>query len=112
MMRIILKLMFSLVIVIMLVATVQASLGRSVLQALEELWPDPWFRATLADAYFGFLTVFVWIAYRERGLLPKILWFIALMLLGNFAIAGYVLIQLFRLPPGAPIESMLLRKED
>ena len=49
-MRTILIVIFTMVILVMLVATVQASLDSNVLTALEELWPDPWFRATLADA--------------------------------------------------------------
>jgi hypothetical protein len=110
-MRVLLTLIFSAVILVMLVATVQGTLDRNVMVALEELWPDPWFRATLADAYFGFLTVFIWIAYRERSLAARIAWFAALMLLGNFAIAAYILIALHRLPAGAPIERLLLRKE-
>jgi hypothetical protein len=110
-MRLLLKSIFVAVILLMLVATIQGSLDRNVMIALEELWPDPWFRATLADAYFGFLTVFVWIAYRERSLAAKILWFVALMLLGNFAIATYILIELFRLPADATIDRLLLRKE-
>jgi hypothetical protein len=95
----------------MLAATIQASMEQNVLVALEELWPDPWFRATLADAYFGFLTVYIWIAYRERTLTARVLWFVALMLLGNFAIAAYILIALYKLPAKAPLERMLLRKE-
>jgi hypothetical protein len=110
-MRTTLIVIFTMVILVMLAATVQASTDSNVLTALKELWPDPWFRATLADAYFGFLTVFIWIAYRERSLAAKILWFFALMLLGNFAIAAYILIQLFSLPSGAPLEKVLLRKE-
>ena len=62
-MRTFLIVLFALVFLAMLVATTQASMDRGVMAALEELWPDPWFRATLADAYFGFLTVFVWIAF-------------------------------------------------
>ncbi len=110
-MRVALKLIFAAVFFVMLAMTIQASMERNVLVALDELWPDPWFRATLADAYFGFLTVFVWIAYRERSLIAKALWFIALMLLGNFAIATYILIALFRLPAEAPLENLLLRKK-
>ncbi len=34
------------------------------------------------------------------------------MALGNIAIAGYLLWQLFRLPPGAPLERLLLRPSD
>ena len=110
-MRVTLILIFTAVIVVMLMVTIQGSLDRNVLKAGAELWPDPWFRATLADAYFGFLTVFIWIAYRERSLRAKIFWFVALMLLGNFAIATYILIALFTLPAGAPFEQLLLRKE-
>ena len=110
-MRVFLIVLFSLVFLAMLAATTQASLDRGVMAALEELWPDPWFRATLADAYFGFLTVFVWIAYRERSLVAKLLWFACLMLLGNFAIAAYILAALVRLKPGEPLENLLLRKE-
>jgi hypothetical protein len=110
-MRVTLILIFTAVILLMLVATIQGSLDRNVLMAVEELWPDPWFRATLADAYFGFLTVFIWVAYRERSLMAKTFWFVALMLLGNFAIATYILIALFNLPAGAPFEKLLLRKE-
>jgi hypothetical protein len=110
-MRAALKLMFAAVLLVMLAATIQASMQRNVLVALQELWPDPWFRATLADAYFGFLTVFIWIAYRERSLIARILWFAALMLLGNFAIATYILIALYRFPAEAPLERLLLRKE-
>ena len=103
--------LFGLIIVAMLAATVQATLDRGVLEALDELWPDPWFRATLADAYFGFLTVFVWIAYRERSMIARLLWFVALMLLGNFAIAAYILVALYQLDPAASLEKLLLRKE-
>lgn len=107
-----LRLLFGLVLAAMLAVTFGASLERSVFAAASELWPDPWFRATLADAYFGFLTVYVWIAYRERGWGRRLLWFVLLMALGNIAIAAYLLWQLFRLPPGAPLERLLLRPSD
>ena len=82
----------------MLAVTTIASLDRGVFEAGADLWSDPWFRATLADAYFGFLAVYLWIAYKERSWGRRVLWFVLLMLLGNIAIAVYVLIQLFRLP--------------
>ena len=69
----------------------------------------PLVQATLADAYFGFLTVYVWIAYRERGWGRRVLWFVLLMALGNIAIAGYLLWALFRLPRGASLERLMLR---
>ena len=90
---------FLFVLAAMLWVTVTASYDRSVLVAAGEIWADPWGKATLFDAYFGFLTVFVWIYYRESGALRLSAWFIALMLLGNFAIAFYFLLSLYRLKP-------------
>lgn len=105
-----LKLIFVLVLLSMIAVTTVASLDRGVFDAASDLWSDPWFRATLADAYFGFLAVYLWIAYKERGWLRKACWFVLLVLLGNIAIAIYLLIQLYRLPAGASMEDLLLRK--
>ena len=88
--------------------TITASLDRSVLRAGEDLWPDPWFKATLLDAYFGFLTFFVWVAYREYSWTRRGLWFLAIMLLGNFAMSGYLLWRLSMLKEFS-WEALLLR---
>jgi hypothetical protein len=81
------------ILVLMAYVTAVASLDRSVLSAGAVLLRDSWGRATLADAYFGFTTFFLWVAY-----------------LGNTAISVYVLVQLFRLPPGSSVEALLLRR--
>ena len=107
-----LRVLFAAILAGMLAVTISASLERGVFEAAAELWADAWFRATLADAYFGFITVYVWIAYREPGWVRRIVWFVLLMALGNIAIAGYLLWALFRLPPGAPLERLLLRAGD
>ena len=108
-MILLLRALFTLILAGMLAVTISASLDRGVFEAAADLWRDPWFRATLADAYFGFITVYVWIAYREPGWARRILWFVLLMALGNIAIAGYLLWALFRLPADAPLERLLLR---
>jgi hypothetical protein len=97
----------------MLVITVAASLHQPLWQ-----WggltaePDRWWTyATLADAYFGFLTFYAWVFYKERGSIARPGWFVAIMLLGNFAMATYVLMQLARLRPGEPVAHLLLRRE-
>lgn len=105
-----LKIVFLLVLLAMLAVTTVASLDRGVFDAGADLWQDPWFRATLADAYFGFLAVYLWIAYKERTWGRRILWFVLLVTLGNIAIAVYMLIQLFRLPASATMDDLLLRK--
>lgn len=90
--------------------TFVASLDRNVLEAGRGLWPDPWFIATLMDAYFGFLTFFVWVAYKEPSWGVRGGWFVAIMLLGNFAMSGYVLWQLAKLKQFS-WEAFLLRSE-
>ncbi len=93
---------FTFVLAAMLWVTVTASYDRSVLVAAVEIWNDPWGKATLFDTYFAFLTVYLWIAYRERGLAPRIVWLLLILTLGNFAIAGYFLLALWKLGPERP----------
>jgi len=107
-----LKFLFALVLLSMLAVTTIASLDRGVFEAGSELWSDPWFRATLADAYFGFLAVYVWIAYKEVTWGRRLVWLVLLATLGNIAIAVYILIQLSRLEPGATMKDLLLRHGD
>jgi hypothetical protein len=104
-----LKLLFGAILVVMLYVTVTAGLDRGLLAAGGELWPNPWFRATLADAYCGFLAVYAWVFYRERSWVGRGVWFVAIMALGNIAVSVYVLEKLFRLPVGAGAEELLRR---
>ncbi len=108
----VLRMLFAGVLVAMVTLTTTASLEQGIVEAAVQLWPDAWFRATLADAYFGFLTVFVWIAYKERTLTARLVWFALLMSLGTIAVAIYVLIALTRLKPGRPIDHALLLRAD
>jgi hypothetical protein len=109
--RIALKLLFGTILAVMLIVTVQASLQQSVFD-----WgglvrgPDRWWTiATLADAYCGFLTFYAWVFYKERSAVARAAWLVAILLLGNFAMATYVLLQLARLREDDPLEHLLLR---
>lgn len=104
-----LRLLFVAILGLMLYVTGAASLDRGVFTAGGALWPDPWFRATLADAYCGFLTFYAWVFYREPSRAGRMLWFVAIMLLGNIAMALYMLALLFRMPADAGPERLLLR---
>jgi hypothetical protein len=106
-----LKLLFAAILVSMAAVTIRASLDRSVFEA-GNLIDDPWGLATLADAYFGFVTFYVWVAYKERGKAARLAWLALIMTLGNLAMSSYVLVQLFRLPPGAGVEALLLRRRE
>ena len=48
---------------------------------------------------------------RNAGSTARVGWFVAIMLLGNIAMAIYVLAQLARLRPGEPAANLLLRRE-
>lgn len=98
------------VLAVMLYVTVSASLQQDVLTATRLLWPDLWFRATLADAYCGFLFFWLWVAWREKSTTKGVLWFVLIMALGNLAMAGYILLQLRHLHAGDGVEALLLRK--
>ena len=104
-----LRIAFSFVFITMLVATTWASSQLALWHTPREILMHPWFIATLFDTYFGFLTFYVWLAYKETSNLARLLWLIAILCLGNFAMSAYMLFLVFRLPPNAPIERVLLR---
>jgi predicted permease len=80
-------------------------------QTPHALLAHPWFITTLFDCYFGFLTFYLWVAYREPGWLTRALWLLAILALGNIAMSVYMLLSLWRLPADAPIQRLLLRHE-
>jgi len=82
------------ILALMIAVTARASFDRSIIEALIQLFPDPWFQATICDAYCGFVIFYVWVAYRERRPWKRIVWFVLIMALGNIAMPTYVLIQL------------------
>jgi hypothetical protein len=93
-----LMLWFALVLVVMVGLTTWASLHENVVRAFVRLAQDPWGLATLADAYFAFLTFWLWVAWKEGRWVPSLAWLVAILLLGNLAIAAYVMIELLRSP--------------
>jgi Protein of unknown function (DUF1475) len=109
-MKIFLTVLCCFVLAAMLYVTVSASLYQDVISATRQLWPDPWFRATLADAYFGFLFFWLWVVWREQSLATSILWFFLIMTLGNFAMAGYLLLQLRHIRRGENLDRLFFRK--
>lgn len=106
-MKIFLTVICCLVLAVMLYVTVSASLHQDIVSATRGLWPDPWFRATLADAYCGFLFFWLWVAWREQSPAKGCLWFVLIMTLGNIAMAAYLLIQLRRWQAAEGIDALL-----
>lgn len=105
-----LRFAFSLVLVAMLAVTSWASSVVALWNTPREVVLHPWFIATLFDTYFAFLTFWLWLAWKERTWPRRLGWLVAILLLGNIAMAIYVLIQLFRLPTTASLEDLLTRR--
>jgi hypothetical protein len=104
-----LKILFLSIFLSLLIYTVWASIQQPVLRwgGLTSGLDRYWTIATLMDAYFGFLTFYVWVFFKEPRHLPRIAWFIAIMLLGNMAMSAYILLQLLRLRPDQDVTSIL-----
>jgi len=110
-MKLALKILFAGILIYMIGMTTWVSLHKSILLSPDEFrWvQSPWAVATLFDAYFGFLTFYAWVFYKETSWVARLTWFVLIMGLGNMAMASYVLIQLFRLRPEQPASDILLR---
>lgn len=106
----ILKVLFALIFFGMLSVIITASIDQNMFEAVSTMWPNWWFKATLADAYFGFLTFSIWVTYKELHLWRKLVWFASIMLLGNVAISVYMLLELSKLKVGDTVETLLTRR--
>lgn len=105
-----LRFLFIAVLASMVWVTSWASLQVSILAIPRDVFTHPWFIATLFDAYFGFLTFYVWLAWKEQSLAARVLWFVDVMLLGNLAMAIYVLVELFRIEESSQIAETITRR--
>jgi len=104
-----LKILFAVIFLWMTVLTIRTSMAVSLWSAWRSYAANPWAVATLYDACFGFITFWVWVAYKENTLWSRVLWLILILGLGNIAMSLYVLIQLFRLEPEQSAEAVLRR---
>ena len=105
-----LRVLFLGVLAVMTWGTIRASLAHSMFNIPSAVTGNPWFQVTLFDAYFAFLSFCVWIAWKEQRLAARILWVITVLLWGNFAIATYMLIELFRIPANGSLDEIFTRK--
>ena len=59
-----------------------------------QLLAMPWGIVSLVDLYVGFILFSGWIVYRERTVLPSIIWVVLMMVLGFWTGALYTFIAL------------------
>jgi hypothetical protein len=95
------------VIVVMAVGLTLAGMKQNMFVAGGALMRDPWFVATLADTYFAFLTIAGWMAWKERFGFAAWAWVLGVLVLGNLAIAAYMLLQLARWRPAEGVAALL-----
>ncbi len=54
----------------------------------------PWGIVSLVDLYTGFTLFSCWIVYREKAVLPSILWVILMMVMGSWTASLYIFLAL------------------
>lgn len=105
-----LTLVFALIFLAIAAVTGWASSQMAFWRTPAAVVEHPWFIATLTDAYLAFFTFWLWVAYKETSWIARAAWLLLIFVLGNLAMAAYVVLELKRLPPGASIEDLLLRR--
>jgi hypothetical protein len=106
-MLLVLRVFFAVVLVSMLAVTSWATLQCPLFAVPRDVATHPWFIATLFDAYWAFLTFYIWVAYKEVSWVSRSAWLIAILLLGNIAMAAYVLRELSRSWMDRPLRDIL-----
>ena len=101
---------FLVILISILAVTSYASLEQNVMQGFKYLFASRWGIATLFDTYFGFLTIYIWIAYKEVTWSKRLLWLVLVLTMGSIAFSIYILNQL-RLLKDGPIENLLVRTQ-
>ncbi len=105
-----LRLLFLVILGSMLWVTSWAGRCESLLGIPRQVAADPWFIATLFDAYWGFVTFYVWLAWKEGSAAARVLWFVAVILLGNIAMSVYVLSELFKIRESSQLSEVVTRR--
>jgi hypothetical protein len=109
-MIIFLRALFLVVIASMLAVTTWASLHTPIFSIPRDVFTHPWFIATLFDAYWAFIAFYVWVAWKEQSAAARIGWFVAIIALGNIAMAVYLLRELFAVPAAGPLDPVFNRR--
>jgi hypothetical protein len=102
-----LRALFVVVLASMLWVTTWAGLQCPLFAVPRAVATHPWFIATMFDAYWGFTTFFVWVCFKQESWTARIAWFVAIMALGNIAMASYCLSELAQVPREGKLADVL-----
>ena len=103
-----LRVLFILIFVYMTYTVIATSLESNLVAAWPGLATIPWMTATLKDFYANLVIIALWMLYKERGWASRLVWVVLFVCLGSIATSAYVLVQLFRVSSGDPVERVLL----
>jgi Protein of unknown function (DUF1475) len=106
-----LRVLFLTVLASMLWVTGWASMECALWKTPRGVATHPWFIATLFDAYWGFLTFWCWVCWKETSWAKRSAWLVAILLLGNIAMSGYALNKLFRMPSDGSVRDLLASQD-
>ena len=106
-----LRALFTVILASMLWVTSWASLQCPLFGVPRAVATHPWFVATLFDAYWGFVTFFVWVCFRQTKWTARIAWLVAILSLGNIAMSSYCLAALYRAPRDGKLSSVLTERQ-
>lgn len=102
-----LKILFAAIFVWVTYIVISTSLESSLFKEWDFLGSIPWMRATLWDFYANIFIITLWMFYKEKSILLKIVWVILFVCLGAIATSAYVLIKLFKLKPGQGVKELV-----
>jgi hypothetical protein len=102
-----LRCLFATVLASMIWVTTWAGMQCPLFAVPHAVASHPWFIATMFDAYWGFMTFFVWVCYRQTSWTARIAWFLAIFALGNIAMSSYCLAALSQVPAGGKVSDVL-----
>ncbi len=105
-----LKIFFSLLFTWMCYQVISTSISSNLFKEWGFLGSIPWMRATLWDFYTNVTAIFLWVCYKEKSIVLKIIWLVLLMALGSIATCAYVLIQLFKLKKGEGLKEFFVKQ--
>ena len=96
---------------VMLTSTIITSLKQPI-WAASYLFQEPWFNATIIDAYLGFLIFYLWVFYLEKTNCKRLFWFLAIMLLGNIVMGLYIFLRAYNSPSNISMKAFLTNKRE
>jgi hypothetical protein len=106
-----LRILFGVILLSMLWVTTWAGLQCPLFGVPRSVATHPWFIATLFDAYWGFVTFYVWVFFRETAWTSRLAWCVAILSLGNIAMSSYCLAALLQAPAKGPISEVLVARQ-